>query len=174
VEGDVHRISEVVGLPIVSGENGERIGKVADVLMDPDSKQLVGLVVAGGLLASEQVLPFSDVQTLGKDAVVARTASGLVNPKEWAGRAIATRRTSTLMKKPVITDAGRELGEVRDVVVDESNGAVDGLDIAGRRFAAVVPRRAATPGNEMVVGPDALIVPERSLDASGTSGKSKS
>ena len=80
----MHRVSELVGRAIVAAESGERIGTVSDVLLDPASQRVLGLVIAGGLLSSEHVLPISDVQTLGTDTVVARSATAVVGPNRLA------------------------------------------------------------------------------------------
>ena len=60
----MHKVSELVGKSIVSAESGERIGKVADMLLDQQSQRVLAIVIEGGLFSSEHVLPLSDVQTL--------------------------------------------------------------------------------------------------------------
>jgi sporulation protein YlmC with PRC-barrel domain len=81
--GPVQRATELVGKAIVSADNGERLGTVADILLDEKENRIVGLIVRSGWLAKERVLPFSAVQTLGRDAVVARSAGDLIGQKEW-------------------------------------------------------------------------------------------
>jgi uncharacterized protein YrrD len=154
----MQRISHIVGKPIVSAEQGEQVGKVADVLLDPMTQEIVGLVVAGGLLSSEQVLPFKDVQTFGTDTVVARTAAGVLGPKDWHAERIETSRFSALKDRLVMTDAGRELGRVKDIHLDEQSGVVAGLEVHGRNFSGLVERRSTVPDQAMTIGPDAVIV----------------
>jgi uncharacterized protein YrrD len=69
----MRKVSALVGQPIVSAASGERIGKVSDVLLDAETRHVVGRVVRGGLFTSEQVLPYEDVQSPGEDAVIARS-----------------------------------------------------------------------------------------------------
>src|SRR5687767_535864 len=91
--GDLmQRISELVGKPIVSAATGERVGRVTDLLLDRGSCRTVGLVLAGGLMSSEHVLPYSDVQVVGKDAIVARSGDGVMGPKEWKAQGLETAR----------------------------------------------------------------------------------
>ena len=42
----MQKVSEI-GRTVVSSEDGERIGRVSDLLLDPGSHQVVGLVLAG-------------------------------------------------------------------------------------------------------------------------------
>jgi uncharacterized protein YrrD len=156
----MQKVSELVGKPIVSADTGERIGKVSDVLVDPQSQHVIGLVVASGVLSAEHVLPFTDVQTLGTDAVVARSGSGVVGRKEWHQQAIDTMRTSALQQKRVLTTSGRALGQIRDVLVDEV-GSIEGFEIAGSGFGGLLRRRSTLPqAHGVTIGADAVLVPE--------------
>ena len=53
----MQKVSELVGKPIASADTDERIGKVSDVLVDPQAQHVAGVVVASGVLSSEHVLP---------------------------------------------------------------------------------------------------------------------
>jgi len=162
----MQKVSELVGKPIVSAETGERMGKVADVLLDPQSSHILGLVVGGGLLSSEQVLPYADVQTLGKDAVVARSGKGVVGPKEWRQQGLDTARSSALTHKRVLTTSGRALGEIHDVLVDESAGTVEAFVVANSALGGLVRRRSILPqGSGVTIGADAVLVPDEAAAA---------
>ena len=51
------RLSDLAGRPVVAQDAGATVGEVADVLSVGD--RVVGIVLAGVILASEQVLPFT-------------------------------------------------------------------------------------------------------------------
>jgi uncharacterized protein YrrD len=76
------RVRDVLGKPVISADTGEKLGTVADLLLDDASHQLVGVVVAHGMLKHEHVLPASSVHSFGSDAVVSRTGE-LIGAKEW-------------------------------------------------------------------------------------------
>jgi uncharacterized protein YrrD len=168
----MHKVSELVGKPIVSAENGERIGKVSDVLLDPQSQHVLALVIAGGLLHSEHVLLYTDVQTLGTDAVVARSGTGVVGAKEWRQLAVETTRTSMLKHKRVLTTSGRAVGEIRDVVLDD-DGGVEAFELGGSALAGLLRRRSTLPHAEgVMIGADAVLVPDETVAAMEQSKKS--
>jgi uncharacterized protein YrrD len=151
------KVTELIGRSIVSSNSGDKLGSVADVLLHPDSHQVVGLVVAGGMLSAEQVLPYAEVQTLGGDAVIARTSTGLITAKEWHSQPVVATRTSALKKLPVLTASGRVVGHVKDILVDE-HGAVDGLEVSGRGLLRRRSTVANTPG--LTIGSDAVLIPD--------------
>jgi uncharacterized protein YrrD len=156
----MQKVSELIGKSIVSADTGERIGKVSDVLVDPESQHVVALVLAGGLLRSEHVLPYADVQTLGADAVIARSGAGVVDAKEWHRQGTASRRTSALKHKRVLTTSGRALGEIDDVLLGDG-GRVEGFEIAGSTFGGLLRRRSTLPqAHGVTVGVDAVLVPD--------------
>jgi uncharacterized protein YrrD len=80
---------DVIGKPVVTAGSGEKLGTVADLLLDDSTAALIGLVVRQGLLRGEHVLPVSAVQTLGTDAVVSKS-SELFSAKEWTTRTRVT------------------------------------------------------------------------------------
>lgn len=157
----MRRVSEYLGKSIVSADTGEKIGTVADVLVDPQRGQIVGVVVGGGLLASEQVLPYSEVQVMGGDAVIAKSGQHVLGAREWRETGNDAARSNTYKNKRVITTGGRDLGAVRDVYVDDQTGVVEGYDVAGPAFTRMVERRSVLPRSaDVTVGPDAIIVGE--------------
>jgi uncharacterized protein YrrD len=157
----MQKLSHVVGRPVVASETGERVGHVADVLLDPGSHQIIGLVMAGGVFAAEHVLPYGDVQTLGKDAVIARAGRGLLDPGEWHRQGTAATRSSALRHRRVLTTSGRQLGEIDDVYVDETTGRVEGIEIRGSSFRGLLHTHSRLPhGDGLTIGADAVLVPD--------------
>jgi uncharacterized protein YrrD len=67
---------------VISADTGEKLGTVADLLLDDASHALVGVVVSHGVLKHEEILPASSVHSFGSDAVVSRSAE-LIGAKEW-------------------------------------------------------------------------------------------
>jgi uncharacterized protein YrrD len=160
-EGLMRRVSEYVGKSIVAADSGEKVGTVADVLVDADAGRIVGVIVGGGLLTSEQVLPYADVQVMGGDAVIAKSRERVVGARGWRETGSDAARAKTYKNKRVITTGGRELGIVKDVYVNENTGVVEAYDVAGPAFTRLLQRRSIlSQSADVTVGPDALIVSE--------------
>ena len=162
----MHKVSELVGKSIVSAATGERLGTVSDVLVDQQSHRVLGFVIGGGLMSSEHVLPHADVQAMGADAVVARSATGMVGAKEWRERGVAAARTSTLKHRRVLTTGGRALGEVHDVLLDDRGAAVAAFDVSAPSLGGLMHKHAILPYvTGMTIGADAVLVPDESVGA---------
>lgn len=162
----MHRVSEIIGKPIVSAETGDRLGSVSDALVEEGSINVVALVVGGGLLAKERVLPFRDIQTLGGDTVLARTDSGVRSPKEWHRTGVRAIRSSELTGRSVVTVGGQRLGEVSDLLVNDRTGSFDGVEVSARHLGGLRTRRVTLPAtNNLRIGPDAVVVPDEAVEA---------
>ena len=78
------RVSDVIGKPVVSADDGGKLGTVSDMLLDESTKNIIGLVVrGGGFLKHESVLPSAAIKTFGRDAVVSHSSSELIDSREW-------------------------------------------------------------------------------------------
>ncbi len=156
------KVTGLIDKAIVSGNSGEKLGRVADVLLHSDSLYVLGLVVAGGMLKSEQVLPFAEVQTLGTDAVIARSATGLITAKEWHARPVVATRASTITKMPVLTASGRAIGHVHDLLLNEQ-GTLEALELSG---GGLLRRRSTVPiVPGLTIGSDAVLIPDDAISA---------
>jgi uncharacterized protein YrrD len=161
---DVYRLSEMIGKTVVSVESGEKLGTISDALLEPGEVRLMGLVVGHGLLGKEHVLPLEDVQTVGRDTVLARTHEHLMDPRDWKSRQVDATRTSSLRGRPVVSGGGERLGQVSDLLVDEQTGEFGGLEVERRSFGGLRHHRSLISADSMPrIGKDAIVVPERTL-----------
>lgn len=163
----MQNVSELIGKPVISVETGDKLGSVSDALLADGDVRLLALVIGGGLLGKEHVLPFRDVQTLGGDTILVRSQSGVVGAREWRETGVLATRSSALKGRPVVTAAGHRLGEVSDLLVDEQTGAFDALEVAASDFGGLRTKRSLIrPGGDIRIGPDAVVVPETAVPPS--------
>ncbi|KUL35458.1 PRC-barrel domain-containing protein [Streptomyces regalis] len=71
-------------------------------------------------------------------------------------------RASEITKKPVVTLAGDDLGQVKDLVFDASTGSIRCFTLAGRGLLAGPLHRALLWRNVHALGPDAVMVRDES------------
>ncbi|WP_211321990.1 YlmC/YmxH family sporulation protein [Brockia lithotrophica] len=77
---DVLRISEFQSKDVVRLSDGKRLGRVADVEIDPDAGRVLALIVpkSGGMFSwfrrpEETVVRWEDIETIGVDVILVRT-----------------------------------------------------------------------------------------------------
>ncbi|WP_127508351.1 PRC-barrel domain-containing protein [Actinoplanes solisilvae] len=70
----------------------------------------------------------------------------------------ALMQATALVGRPVVTLAGDEIGQVKDVVYTVADGRVTGFTLAGRGLLAGPLRRALPWAGVHAVGPDAVMI----------------
>ncbi|MDQ3856201.1 MAG: PRC-barrel domain-containing protein [Chloroflexota bacterium] len=158
---------ELVGLPIVTFSEGEQIGKVRDILFDPDQNRVVALLTdEGGWFSSARVVPWQNLQTIGEDAIIVpdRGAEVKADSDRYIQHIMQTDNTLTGTR--VFTDDGRDLGTIGDMYVDDSTGQVTGYEVSGGLFASTLKGKKFMPAPETItMGRDVAFVPSEVGDA---------
>lgn len=174
--------SALVGSPVVSASSGERIAQVKDVVYSPADGQVEGFTLnppSRWRGPMREVLPVARVGEVGPDAVVVESAASLAAPAEAPGVLTAIGSERNVLGSRVITETGRELGEVVDVVVKTGARPVAvGYEVQRReggrhRFiplseqrgvsgeALIVPADVETFLRDDLVGPGSAVRPLR-------------
>ena len=155
----MYHLSAMIGKSVVASDTGEKVGTIADGLLDPEATQLLGLVIDNGVLATEHVLPLSDVATVGRDAVLVRTGEHMMTPGDWRRAQVEATRCSAVTGRRVVTTDGEELGHVSDLLFDERTGALGGLEVEERSLKGLRRKRRVIQAPPTPrVGPDAVVL----------------
>src|SRR5215210_2552800 len=91
---------QIIGKDVLSLSDGRRLYAVKDVRLGSDPEVVALLVDEGGLLSSSLVVPFEEIHSFGRDAVVVREV-GSVGPANKHPRvtAIVDRKEKLIGKK---------------------------------------------------------------------------
>jgi sporulation protein YlmC with PRC-barrel domain len=126
----VIRATELSGRAVVDIDAAERLGRVDRIVLDPDARQVAGFVVSRGssLLGGGEhsTLPASSVHAIGPDAITVRRQAA-----EPTDRLTHLPRVSDMVGRKVVSETGRVLGTVQDVLIDERDGRIVGYALAG-------------------------------------------
>jgi uncharacterized protein YrrD len=156
------RAVTLVGLPVVTTTTGEDIAETRDVIYVPDQGRVVGFTLnKRGRLAGrlKNVLAMERIHAVGRDAVMVLDATALEGAD---GRdAAADAKGRNVLGNAVLTDAGKQLGTVRDLVVEMGSGEVIGYELdgdPGLQRAEGAPLLLPLPST-LAVSSDVLMVP---------------
>ena len=122
------RATELAGRAVVDIDAAEKVGTIDKIILDPDGRQVAGFVVTrtgSGFPGSkaQALIPSSAVHAIGPDAVTIRQSA-------VAGSDISRLETlprgSDVIGRKVVSDDGRFLGKVSDVLIDRGDGRIVG------------------------------------------------
>jgi uncharacterized protein YrrD len=157
------RATEISGLPVVSVADGEALADVKDVVYDAERGSLVGFTLnKRGFLKGpmKAVLPISSVVSIGRDAVMVPDTDACEDKGSGAASDVSAGAVGNVVGNEVLTDGGRRLGRVTDVVIAADSGDVLGYELegderlqahAGQRLFLPIPDTIAVSGQALMV-----------------------
>ena len=122
----------VIGKELLSLEDGARLEKVSDLVVDPAGQRLVALVIdEGGLMSSARVVPTEEISSFGRDAVVINGRESVVGISHNDELRALMDHDDKILGKRVYTVEGDEQGSIADIYFDETTGGVLGYEVSG-------------------------------------------
>lgn len=157
----------IIGKDILSLDEGIKLDQVTDLVIDPEGRRLVALVVdEGGFMSSSKVVPMEDVASFGKDAVVVASRTSVVSVADHAGLRALVERDEKILGKKVFTTSGDNHGSVADIYFDEQTGDLVGYEVSGGLIGDAAKGTSFLATDEIaVIGGDVIYVrPETAED----------
>ncbi len=115
----IMRGADLIGHPVVDISTGDDLAEIKDVVFDALRGSITGFTLRKrGFLGRrlKDVLPSEAVVSVGTHAVMVDGADSLVHPDD-APEEAAVEKDRNVLDDMVITQSGRTLGSVRDVIV---------------------------------------------------------
>ncbi len=153
---------ELLHLPVISLADGKTHGQVLDLVWDAQGRLLyllTGDQEPEGLIETKQVYGFGrDALTVADQSLIQKLSPELVETE---------CRWSSLTGTLVMTAAGRNLGRIGDVVLEMTNGQVQGYEISDGFLGDILHGRREIPLAVVEVTAEEVIV----VDGLGLEGK---
>lgn len=158
---------EIIGLPLIDISTGTELGVVKVCLFSLDEKRLLGFIIGDrGHSEHRFGLALDDVRSIGQDSITVEAVECLVKFDD-VSLTLGDASTNELLAvgKRVVTESGRDVGTVKDAVIDIVTGSVIGYEVSesviqdilqGRNF--ISSESITTVGDEVVVVPDIMTI----------------
>lgn len=155
------RAGDLIGLPVLGGEQLKRLGTVQEVLFSQDGRWVTGLRLDGGWLQPGRMLDYQAVRAVGEAHIL---ADELYLPAHEQSR---PRRE--LLGLPVLRGSGEEAGIMDDVHFDPKTGEVKALQLSHGLVDDLLMGKAVMPVEAPVLTGEAaiLINPDVGADDAG-------
>jgi|GEM_PF-1112225 len=150
----------LLSLPVVSLEEGHRVGFVRHLVINPQTLEIVALVVGErGLFKGQKIVPFSKVATIGDDAITVDRSNNAERPANLPQIVKFIKDGVNLLGTMVVGENGRELGHVVEFMVDPETGKIAALELSGKYIEGLFKGKVEIPVSEVrTIGRDAIIV----------------
>ncbi len=152
---------DIVGKPVIAYDSGEKVETVVDLIFDQSDNRLLGFLIdESGWFSNAQVLPLSQVQAIGIDAVIIPSARVITSSSKHPAIHNILENNNILNGTRIMTTDGQDLGALIDFYFDEHTGAVEGYEASGGLFADTYSGRSFVPAPQTLkIGEDVAFVP---------------
>ena len=162
------RYEFVKGLPVITMAEGKQVGKVDDLVIDPERKAVSWLRLhSGGMLGGERLWVSTEaVHGVGADAVTINAEADARAPADAPEALALVKAKRGIIGSKVMTENGERVGEVCDYEFDPDTFALTslsvppGMNVVGE-ILMIPGAKVLTIGKDMiVVAADATLRPE--------------
>ena len=164
---------QLKGLAVISIKDGEKLGTINQVFLDPGAKRIVGFAVqqgGGGLLApadagAPELIDVDDVHAIGPDAVTL-SDKGAMRGDQTRAQLDRLMELDDLTKLKTVTEGGTALGGVASAEIDDRSFALRELEVSTGLFSS---NRHVPIGEVLSIGHDLVVVSDvAAADEAGT------
>lgn len=124
---------EITGLPVISINGGNNVGRVDGLVVNAGNKSVDYLLVSPEPWYGEaRILEFSNVIGIGEFAVTTKDASNVVPAgSKQDARELLDEKVDIIGTR-VMTDRGKIIGTVEEYFIDPESGKISGCRLAGK------------------------------------------
>jgi uncharacterized protein YrrD len=153
----------IIGLKVLSQGDGADLGNVKDLIFDHETDELLALLISDkelfGLIDA-QIVPWSQVRTVGADAIIVPSSESKIRAHDEARVADIMDRQTALSGTRIFSTDGQDLGTLADMYIDEATGRVVGYEISTGFISDTMSGKRYLPAHgDLNIGEDVALVP---------------
>lgn len=161
------KASSIIGLKVVSLRQGEDLGKVYDVVYDPEKRMVRAILIdEKGWGPDSRVILIKEIQNIGRDAITVSSAKVVKKASEVPDPVAGVSPTTAQLKKMnLVSEKGTNLGRIADLSFDSNTGNVEETEISQGAINDLRYGRRKLAAKDIVkVGKDNIIVSAETED----------
>jgi uncharacterized protein YrrD len=164
--------SQLIGRAVIDMEAAERLGKIKEIIVQRDGERVAGFIVVHGETivgtgGKRRMIPASAVYSIGPDAMTVRGSS-----MQELAELDNLPRMSDIIGHKMVTQSGRLLGVIDDMLINRADGTVVGFvvgeGVRNKLQKVFNPQRPRVHGYvraeaDLHVGKELIVVPDDAL-----------
>lgn len=149
-----------LSLSIISLKEGQQVGYVRNLVIDPRAKAVAALVVdPKGFFKEQRIIPFNRVVSIGENVITVSTESQAEKATNLPDILELLKEKAAIIGTKVITASGKALGIIEEFYIDPENGTIASLDISGGKIGGFFNGKARLQADDILtIGSDVVVV----------------
>lgn len=144
---------QITGLPIISIADGQQVGKVKSLVINPEKGSIDFLTIDHeDFQISVKAIPFKKVVGIGEYAVTVDSESAVIDLNEIPIANQLVNKKIRITNTKVMTRKGELLGEVTEYFADEDTGNILGMEMKLQdKQVALLAEYVLTYGKDIII-----------------------
>lgn len=127
----MRKSKHLINLPVISLQEGQRIGKVKGLVVDPSRKSVAALILEEkGLFKEQKFIPFSNVHSVGENAVTVERDSIIQKGATLPEIVKYYKDKIDVIGSRIVMENGTIIGQVNEYFIEIQDGKIAGLEIS--------------------------------------------
>lgn len=145
--------TQISGLPIISISDGNQVGKVKSLVINPDKGSVDFLTIEHeDFQVSVKAIPFKKVVGIGEYAVTVDSENAVIDLNEIPIANQLVNKKIKITNTKVMTRKGELIGEVSEYYVDQDSGHILGMQLKlADKEVALSSESVVTFGKDIVI-----------------------
>jgi len=163
---------KTLSLPVLSVNEGEHLGYVKSLVVDPVLKEVIAFVInQKGWFKEDKVIPFNRVKNIGDSAIVIDKSGTVEKPANFPQIIKLMKNPARLINTKVVSTSGKTLGHVEEFYFNIT-GKITKFELNGKFTDGFWKGKTLLPCAEVItIGKDVIIVNEGAEDRLINEGK---
>ena len=155
----MRRGKDADGLLVITRDNGKKVGKVEDLILDRQGSRVLGILMdEAGWFREAKVVAWPSFRVVGLDAVIIDEEASIKKASEVPEMGEVLEGGNVLIGTRVATTDGMELGKIEDFYFDPETGVVKGFELSGGKGRSFLPTPASFQAGKDVAFVDPSVV----------------
>lgn len=139
----MRKSKQFVTMPVISLEEGQQIGSIKGLVVNPYKKEVAALVIEQkGWFKEQKFIPFSKVRSIGEDALTIDRSANVEKGASIPEIVKFFKDKVDIIGAKLVSENGTALGYVDEFYVDLQTGAIVGLEFSGGSISTLVRGKA--------------------------------
>lgn len=154
---------KILGTLAIDLQTGTRFGRVRNIIIDPEKRRAKAVILPGKRWFYPQVwIEANSVLALGRDVLSINSASGVKSTREIpGGRDELEKGIRKLWGLMVVTEEGKLLGYLEDILFSVPGGDIAGLELSRGLIGDILQGRGFYPSKQIsAISFDSVVVEE--------------
>lgn len=147
---------EIIGLPVISIDEGRELGIIRDVVINPTAKEVAALLIEDRKwFLGAKTFPFSAISGIGQYAVTIKKSEAVTSVLDSSDLLDLLASDIKIIGSKILTKTGQIQGKIIDIILDDSGKIIsfDVEDMNGH-MTTVSSEQVVTFGKEVTITND--------------------